>query len=417
MKIRMIAVVYTICILSICVQNGIAEEFDWPRWRGPKGNGISLETDWNPEALDGSPEVLWRANVGTGYSNIAIADNRLFTMGTQRGGNYVFCLNAETGEEIWKYVIDEVKDPQSTPTVDGKYVYVLTRDGVLVCLKVKNGKLRWKKDLVSELGVVKPFYGFAGSPVIVGILVILTANTSGIGLNKKTGEVVWDSEKPTEALRLSRSTGTHYATPVVYESEGKRYAVITSSVGIHSADVESGNVSWSYEWEEYTNIQVSDPLIFDGKVFIAQYDGRGSFLLNIKAGPPEVLWQNLNMSSDNSSPVFIDGYLYGIDGGIEVHHASLRCLDVETGDVMWEKDMETNSISLMAADGKLILLEEDGSLRIAEAHPTSYREISSGNIHEHEIMGPKYWTTPVLYNGKIYCRNYGFDLVCVDVSR
>ena len=102
----------------------------------------------------------------------------------------IFCLNAETGKEIWRQSFDELSDPQSTPAVDGNAVYVLSKKGILLCLNAKNGKLRWKKDLVSEYDVVKPFYGFAGSSLIEQDLLILTANTSGIALNKKTGNKV-----------------------------------------------------------------------------------------------------------------------------------------------------------------------------------------------------------------------------------
>ena len=95
----------------------------------------------------------------------------------------------------------------------------------------------------------------------------------------------------------------------------------------------------------------------------------------------------------------------------------LRCLDAETGEVMWEKDLETNSISLMAASGKLIILDEDGILRITEATPTSYREISSADVLEGGRQYEMFWTPPVLCSGRIYCRDW-FNglLICIDVG-
>jgi hypothetical protein len=73
--------------------------------------------------------------------------------------------------------------------------------------------------------------------------------------------------------------------------------------------------------------------------------------------------------------------------------------------------------SLTAADEKLIILEEDGTLHIAEAAPSAYQEISSGDVHEGEDKKRKFYTPPVLCNGKIYCRNFYGDLVCIDVSK
>jgi outer membrane protein assembly factor BamB len=402
---------------------GIADEFDWPRWRGPNGDGKSMESGWDPEALEGEPKIVWNKDVGQGYSNIVIKGKYLYTMGNEDEEDIIYCLNSETGKEVWRYSYHHHYlwsyggATQSTPIIEGMYVYALSIEGILLCLEAKNGKLRWKKDLVSEYDVVKPYFDFGGSPVIEGDLIILTANTSGIALDKKTGEMVWGSDKPPEGLYLYPSTGPHYATPVLYDYEGKRYAVITSYLGIHSVDVETGKVLWLYKWEPFRDIHASDPLIFDNKVFIAQYSRGGSVLLDIKRGEPKVLWENKNMSSDTSSPVLINGYIYGCEGGPYQNQGLLRCLDVETGEVMWEEDLDTKSITLMAADGRLIILREDGTLRIAKAKPSSYKEISSGNVPVGEGQSRKFWTPPVLCNGKIYCRNYDGDLVCIDVSK
>ena len=118
--------------------------------------------------------------------------------------------------------------------------------------------------------------------------------------------------------------------------------------------------------------------------------------------------------------LIIDGYIYGVEGGVEVHHASLRCLDAETGEVKWDENLKyprTKSVSLIAADGKLIFLEDDGTLHIAKATPVIFKEISRGDVLEGEKKNRKFWTLPVLYNGKIYVRNYFGDLICIDMSK
>jgi hypothetical protein len=81
---------------------------------------------------------------------------------------------------------------------------------------------------------------------------------------------------------------------------------------------------------------------------------------------------------------------------------------------MWEKEMKM--VSLMAADSKLIILEENGSLHIAEATPSEYQEITSCDVLEGEQKPRTFYTPPVLCNGKIYCRNFAGDLVCINVS-
>jgi outer membrane protein assembly factor BamB len=115
-----------------------SQGFDWPRWRGPQGNGISRETGWNPLALADGARVLWEADIGRGYSNVAIKNNRVYTLGLKENRNAVCCLDAETGKQIWKYSFESTEDPQATPTVDGESVYVLSKDGILVCSNLKS---------------------------------------------------------------------------------------------------------------------------------------------------------------------------------------------------------------------------------------------------------------------------------------
>jgi hypothetical protein len=151
--IRKIYILILTIYLVIRISNafGYDSSFDWPRWRGPNGDGISMETDWNPEALAEGPKILWKMDVGVGYSNVAIEDNRLYTigMGQNRKENVVSCLNTDNGEVIWQYSFESFYIPQSTPTIDGKYVYALSYGGLLLCLNAKNGKLQWEKDLVN----------------------------------------------------------------------------------------------------------------------------------------------------------------------------------------------------------------------------------------------------------------------------
>ena len=120
-------------------------------------------------------------------------------------------------------------------------------------------------------------------------------------------------------------------------------------------------------------------------------------------------------------PVLIDGYLYGCNGGPESKQGTFCCLDAATGELMWEEDLraegkpKTETVSLIAADGKLIILEDTGILRIAEASPSSYKEISSCELPAKKMH--QWWMYPVLYKSRIYCRNINGDLVCIDVSK
>jgi outer membrane protein assembly factor BamB len=186
-------------------------------------------------------------------------------------------------------------------------------------------------------------------------------------------------------------------------------------------EVETGKMLWLYDWEVIYNkigYQVTDPIIFDSKLFIAQYFPwyLGGFVLDISGKEPKVLWKNKDLYSQTSSPVMIDGYLYICQGGIHTGAGSLQCLDVVTGKIMWEERLDERPISLMAADGKLIILDYRGNLFLAEATPSIYKEISKCIIPDQKSL-VRWSTYPVLCGGKIYCRSDIGDLVCIDVRK
>jgi outer membrane protein assembly factor BamB len=413
-----------------CGERGSKQTYDWPRWRGPDGNGVSRESEWDPEALSGGPRVLWKNDIGLGHSSVIIKDNRLYTMG-QRGGKIVVsCLQADTGKGVWQFSFDGSKPTQSTPAMDDSSVYVVSTEGVLCCLNIRSGKLRWKKDLVGEYGTILPFYGYAASPVVEGNLLILTADASGMALERQTGKLVWSSEKPPKAvpaIHPRETTGVDYSTPVVYGSEGKRYALVSSWKGLSSVHAASGEVLWRYEWGLYRSYQAADPVLVGDTVFVS-FDRTAqdpiwaySVLLEVTGAEPTVRWKSPDLYTEITSPVAVNGFIYGCQEGPYVKESSLRCIDLQTGRLRWEKrfseDPVKKSVSLMAADDKLIILTDTGTLAVAQATSTAYSEISRCDVYEGKDADRRFWTAPILCNGRIYCRNFYGDLLCIDVRQ
>ncbi len=90
----------------------VAHRFDWPCWRGPDRNGVSRETELNWQWPEEGPPKLWQADVGIGFSSIAVAQNRVFTLGNKNEQDTIFCFDADTGQEIWTYCYDSALDPK-----------------------------------------------------------------------------------------------------------------------------------------------------------------------------------------------------------------------------------------------------------------------------------------------------------------
>src|SRR5258705_1902515 len=122
---------------------------DWPQYRGPQRDGSSPETGLLKRWPEAGPELLWRKKIGDGFSSIAAAGSRLFTMSADADKEIALCLRSETGEQIWKTplgprFVEEFGDgPRSTPVVDGDLVFNLTSYGAIFALKTSDGSKVW----------------------------------------------------------------------------------------------------------------------------------------------------------------------------------------------------------------------------------------------------------------------------------
>jgi len=345
--------------------------------------------------------------VGTGFSSVAVADKRLFTLGNQAATDTVFAFDALSGKEIWKHsylcpLDDKYYEggPGSTPTVDGDRVFTLSKRAHVFCFEAATGRIVWQKNLMEELGVTKPEWGFAGSPLVDGELLLLNVGDAGTALDKRTGKVVWTSGK----------TLAGYATPVPFESDGVRAVALFSGASLVGVRLQDGKELWRFPWVEKWKITAADPIpVGKDKLFICTF-GKGGALLKLAPGGPVVVWENKNMANHFNGCVLLDGYLYGVRGNTDEPAKDLRCLDAETGAVKWKQE-GFGLGSLTAADGKLIVLGDRGELVVAPASPAEFKPMARA-----QVLGGKCWTVPVLSHGMIYCRNARGDLVALDVG-
>ena len=181
---------------------GIGQQTDWLKWQGPSANGSSPETNWDPNSLSGENSILWKTNVGMGHSAVAVHGDKLYTMGNfevseNKFQDKIVCLNTNTGKEIWNYSYDckEMEDPGpfSTPVLNEKKLYSISREGHLFCLNAENGSVLWNKELLKD-SITREGSYFACSPVIFEDMLILNLNKKGITFNKNTGDIIWNSE-------------------------------------------------------------------------------------------------------------------------------------------------------------------------------------------------------------------------------
>lgn len=393
----------SICFVTFCA---ISKADDWPCWRGPDHNGISKEKGWSTSWPSDGPKQLWKASVGTGFSSVSVAGGRLFTLGNRDETDTVYCFEAESGKSLWKHSYSCPLDPiyyeggpGSTPTVDGDKLYTLSKRGHLFCFNSSDGKILWQHNLMEELPVAKPRWGFAGSPLVDGNLIAVNVGGAGAAVDKLTGKIAWRSD----------TNIAGYATPVPFIANGEHCAAFFSGRALIGMRLRDGNELWQFPWIERWNLNAADPLLIGNKFFISTM-GQGCALLQLTADSPKSVWENKAMASHFNCGVHLNGFIYGIHGNTDQPEKDLRCIKVATGEIKW-KQAGVGLGSVMIADGKLIVLSDHGELLIAPVSPDGFKPMARA-----QVLGGKCWTTPVLANGRIYCRNAEGTLVCLNLK-
>ena len=179
---------------------------------------------------------------------------------------------------------------------------------------------------------------------------------------------------------------------------------------VQIVDVKSGQKIADYGWETKYEINGADPLVIGERIFISSGYDRECAMLDFSSGTLEKLWNSEVLKNQFSGSVYIDGFIYGVDGQTK-KKGHLRCISAEDGSEQWS--MPIGFGSLIAADGKLIALGEKGTLYFIEATPEKYTEISTIETGLTQLC----WTPPVLANGIVYCRNDKGTLVAIDVGK
>jgi len=144
---RALAVAGTV-VLSVAALHAA----DWPQWQGPDRTGLSKESGLLPQWPAAGPPLLWSiSSLGAGYGSMAIKDDRIFVQGSNGRQSVVYVLSRADGKNLWSKTIgsavnnDRGPGPRGTPTVDGDFVYVLTENGDLACLKAQDGGSVWQR--------------------------------------------------------------------------------------------------------------------------------------------------------------------------------------------------------------------------------------------------------------------------------
>ncbi len=398
---------------------GPARADNWPRFRGPNGQGISeaktIPAKWSPQ------EYNWKIELpGGGHSSPAVWDDKVFvTCADERAlKGILLCLRTADGREVWRkeHGLDKVRMntlnnyAAATPALDAEHVYLFwpgVDETTLVAL-TQDGREVWTRKLPGN----RTQHGMGTSPIVVGEYVIITREqdqkTGGtiastwFGVDRKTGQIQWQYEHP-------KNANASYSTPCVYRDKlGRDNLVFTSnSHGLAALDPGTGKLLWKTPAALPARVVSSPVLARDMVIGTCGEGGRGLRLAAIK--PPEsasseareVYSLKSNVVPYVPTSVVHDEYFFGFqDGGV------VSCFRIATGEALWSQKPAGRFFgSPVCVDGKLYCITVDGDVVVLRAGPKY--ELLGVNP-----LGEKSHATPAVANGRMFLRTFS-HLICI----
>ena len=391
---------------------------DFPRYRGPKLDGIvsfaKLQTDWQKHP----PMLQWRRACPGGYGGVAAAGNIAVTLQQRGTHEVVVCFDRATGRERWTYAYDAFhKDimgngPRSTPTIHNQRIFTIGATGQLVCLNAI-GEKQWTVNILRDAKAKNTKWGLTGSPLIVDDLVVAhagidpdaPADSALIAYEQATGKIRWRTG--------NRRAG--YSSPQLAVIGNVPQILLFDGEGLVSYD-KTGKELWQHPWVTDWDMNSIQPLVLENdRVFISSELSNGCAMLRVKAPDNdkaswsvEPLWQNKNLATRYANPVTDGKSIFGLhtDRGL------LRCLDASNGKILW-KGERFGAGQMLLADGVLLVVNGDtGEVSLFAADGQACNEWAQPVFEKKD----KTWNTPALAGDQLFVRNQR-EIACLKLPR
>jgi outer membrane protein assembly factor BamB len=373
---------------------------EWPGFRGPDRDGVihglRIETDW----AKSPPVELWRREIGPGWSSFAVQGDRVYTQEQRGEEEIVACYDLKTGEPIWMHS-DAARfwepaggaGPRGTPTLSRGRVFTLGATGIVNALDAANGAVIWSHNAATDTGAKDPGWGFCGSPLVVGDLVIVAASGRLAAYDFATGDLRWKG--PT-------GVGGGYSSPHLLTIAGVPQVLLMTSAGAISVSPTDGKLIWKNE--SPTGSRIIQPNLISENEFLMSTGEEGMGGAGVRRvavnysgneWTTEERWSSGALKPNFNDLVVHKGFAYGFDGRF------LGCIDLSNGDRKWKGGRYGNGqLALLPEQDLLLVLSEDGRLALVSATPGEFVELARFP----GIKG-KTWNHPVLVGDHLLVRN------------
>jgi outer membrane protein assembly factor BamB len=283
--------------------------------------------------------------------------------------------------------------------------------GVLTCWETATGKQVWQVDTLKKFRAPNLFFGASSSPLVEQGRVLVNVGGPGasvVAFDCANGEVVWKS----------LDDRASYSSPIAFGKGSTRQAVFFTQQGLVSLDPATGKTFWKYPLVDLLSESSTTPVRIDD-ILLAGSITYGSVGLGMetRAGKPAVeqKWKNPELTCYFSTPVALGSeHVYLVTGtkppALQVE-ATLRCVEAKTGKELWNRPKvgKYHGSLLRTGDGKLLLLEDSGSLVLLDPDPKGYRELARA-----KVCGET-WAHPALADGRLYIRD-NKEIICLQLT-
>ena len=376
---------------------------EWADWRGAGRHAVSNRV---PATLPKRKHLLWsHIMTGPGMSGLAVADGCVIAADKDRDDKTdIFrCLDADSGRELWKLAypaagdMDFSNSPRANPVIRDGLVYLLGAFGDLHCVQIKTGEIVWRRHLRRDFGGDLPTWGWSSTPLLVGERLIVNpgaADASVAALDCRTGKTLWSTPGDPPG----------YASFIVATLGGAPQLIGYDVATLGGWDPSTGRRLWKLLPEIEGDFNVATPIVHDGKLLVST-ENNGTRLYAFGNGgriKPKLVASNDDLAPDTSTPVLIDGLVFGGSG-------SLLCLDAANGmKTCWESDAEdfANYCTFIAGNGRVLVVTQSGALCLLQASKEGLKMVSRLALFDDVPDTERdVWSHPALVGNRLYIRN------------
>ena len=398
----------------------------WPRFRGAAFDNVSREPVPLAEGWGaGGPPVLWDVELGEGHAGAAVYAGRVYLLDydEERESDLLRCLSLEDGREIWRrwYRTGARRNhgfSRTVPAVSDRWVVTIGPRCHVLCADAVRGDFLWGIDLAREYGTEEPLWYAAQHPLLDGDTVVIAPGGRAllIGVDAATGKVLWETPNP-------KGWGMSHSSVVPMSLGGRRtwvYAALGGLVGVAADGDDAGAVLWETEEWNHSVVAPSPVPLEDGRLFVTAGYGVGSALFRLR--PEGNAWraelerrfERTEFAAEQQTPIAWGGHLYTVmprDGG--ALRDQLVCM-TPGGSLRWSsgKEARFGLGPFLAADGKLLVLADDGVLTMARATADGFFPLARAKV----LDGRDAWAPMAIAGGRLLLRD-SRRMVCLDLRR